>query len=178
MTASFRPEPRIVQLSIDESRQITARAEVYPIGVRHFHAVRDAVGDCVKLWAQSQDVIGMTGVKQSDGTVTDERVSVLDAGKLADIVSSDLVPRVFGPLWAVFAECVALPDGCRLDDVPHWEVARAVREWVLVSFFPIEKKLRPWADIIGTAIKEADASGRSTTPSVSSSDAASGSPTS
>lgn len=59
-----------------------------------------------------------------------------------DAMFAKIVPYVLTNLLDLLEDCVVL-EGAKVEDLPHWEVAKITEVWVIESFGE-EKKRRPW----------------------------------
>ncbi len=108
-------------------------ATVYPMGVKHVRKFLERV-------LAIADAIGIVARRPDES----ERQHV-------ERISAELIPFALKNAFDIISECVVLPDGAKLDDVPQWDLPPIVEAWIYESFGE-EKKWRPWVALLESAL--------------------------
>jgi len=104
-------------------------ATVYPAGARHADRL------FVKVVGVLQHAGALVAKPGEDVKVHGERIV------------SELIPFAITHALDVMSECVVLPKGATLKDVPHFDLPPIAEAWILESFGE-EKKWRPWVALV------------------------------
>lgn len=108
---------------------------VVPLGFRHLRRFTRTI---------SGAVMHMMSLKIKVDEKADEK-QIAEAKKAA--IMAQLIPYILENAFELFAECVVMPNGVALDDVPHWEIAPLLEAWITESFGE-ERKWLPWKEAV------------------------------
>lgn len=109
-------------------------AIVYPMGFRHIQKFSRDIGGVLMTLTQ-------VGVKKG--------ASEKEVGQA---ILGHMIPYVMSNLLGLIEETIKFePEGIELEDIPHWELAPIVEQWVLTNFGE-EKKWRPWVAAIENVV--------------------------
>jgi len=106
-------------------------AIVFPLGFKHIRKF-------------SRDISGALLTLMNSQIPENIRDDSKAQKRLTDQMFQTLIPYAIDNLLDLISECIKFkPEEVKIDDLPHWDVAKLIEAWIIESFGE-EKKYLPW----------------------------------